>query len=68
MFLKNPRVKPLWGDAALDEFRDSDKFEVVAATAKDAEDRFFIERNTTSRSHEYLDMTLVSVFYDAGIN
>ena len=28
----------------------------------------FIERNITFKTSKYLDMTMISVFYDAGIN
>lgn len=64
--MTHPKVKTFWGDE--DPFEANDGYEVVYIEDGREISRDFIERNITFKPHEYLDMTMVSVFYDAGIN
>ena len=63
---KNPKVKFMWdgNNPLADDF----DYEIVNCTSKKPIANDFIEKHLTFKPHEYLDMTMVSVFYDAGIN
>ena len=63
---KNPKVKFMWdgNNPLADDF----DYEIVNCTSEKPIANDFIEKNLTFKPHEYIDMTMVSVFYDAGIN
>ena len=62
---KNPKVKFIWdGDNPLE---GDDRYNVIDVE-QDTIPQDFIEKRISYLNHEYLDMTMVSVFYDAGIN
>ena len=63
---KNPKVKFMWDGN--NPFSDDDCYEIVSCNNKNTIAKDFIEKNITFKPHEYIDMTMVSVFYDAGIN
>ena len=65
-FTVNPSLKILW-DCELD-FLNEDEYEVLDLRDRKRIGNDFIEKNAETCKHEYLDMTMVSVFYDAGIN
>ena len=63
---KNPKVKFIWDGN--NPFSDDDCYEIVSCNNKNTIAKDFIEKNTSFKPHEYIDMTMISVFYDAGIN
>lgn len=65
-FTANPSLKALW-DCELD-FLNEDEYEVLGLGDCKRIGKDFIEKHAESCKHEYLDMTMVSVFYDASIN
>lgn len=50
------------------DFLNEDEYEVLDLRDRKRISKDYIEKNAETCKHEYLDMTMVSVFYDAGIN
>lgn len=63
---KNPRVKFMWDGN--NPIESDDGYEILLLETDNPLPREYIESNVDCKSHESIDMTVVSVFYDAGIN
>ena len=64
--MRNPKVKFLWdGNNPL---TGNEEYQIIDVANDVALSQDFIEEHVAVDNHEYIDMTMVSVFYDAGIN